>query len=77
MVKSLTSHQPGRAIALKLAAIALFTGLSAIIKATSDVVPAGEAVFFRSFFAIPVILIWLTLRGQLPRGLKKIGRAHV
>ncbi|APG48664.1 putative S-adenosylmethionine uptake transporter [Phaeobacter porticola] len=70
MVKSLTSHQPGRAIALKLAAIALFTGLAAIIKATSDVVPAGEAVFFRSFFAIPVILIWLTLRGELLHGLK-------
>ena len=70
MSSSLTSHQPGRAIALKVAAIGLFTGLSAIIKATSDVVPAGEAVFFRSFFAIPVILVWLAMRKELGRGLR-------
>ncbi|WP_293573552.1 DMT family transporter [Phaeobacter sp.] len=65
-----TSHQPGRAIALKLTAIGLFTVLAAIIKATSEVVPPGQAVFFRSFFAIPIILIWLTMRGELRHGLK-------
>ncbi len=36
----------------------------------SDVVPAGEAVFFRSFFAIPVIVVWLSMRGDLKNGLK-------
>ena len=35
----------------------------------SDDVPAGQAVFFRSFFAIPVILVWLIMRGQLRNGL--------
>ena len=69
MVKSLTSHRPMLAITLKVVAIGLFTGLSALIKAVSEVVPAGEAVFFRSFFAIPVIVIWLATRGELRQGL--------
>jgi len=69
MAKSLTSHRPVLAVLLKVAAIALFTALSGIIKATSEHVPAGEAVFFRSFFAIPVIVIWLSMRGELRHGL--------
>lgn len=70
MAASLTSHRPGLGIALKTSALALFTVLSALIKATADVVPAGEAVFFRSFFAIPVILLWLLWRGELAQGLR-------
>ncbi|OBY26442.1 DMT family transporter [Leisingera sp. JC1] len=69
MANSLTSHRPVLAVLLKVTAIALFTALSGIIKATSETVPAGEAVFFRSFFAIPVIVIWLTTRGELRHGL--------
>ncbi|UWQ79186.1 DMT family transporter [Leisingera sp. S132] len=69
MAKSLTSHRPVLAVLLKVTAIALFTALSGIIKATSETVPAGEAVFFRSFFAIPVIVIWLATRGELRHGL--------
>jgi drug/metabolite transporter (DMT)-like permease len=70
MAKPLTSHRPMLAIALKVVAIGLFTALSALIKAVSDTVPAGEAVFFRSFFAIPVIVVWLAIRGDLKHGLK-------
>lgn len=69
MANSLTSHRPVLAVLLKVTAIALFTMLSGIIKATSEQVPAGEAVFFRSFFAIPVIVIWLMMRGELRQGL--------
>jgi drug/metabolite transporter (DMT)-like permease len=69
MVENLTSHRPGLAIALKLSALFLFTVLSALIKSTSDAVPPGQAVFFRSFFAIPIILVWLASRGQLRQGL--------
>lgn len=69
MAKSLTSHRPGRAIALKCAAIFLFTSLFGVIKATSDEVPPGEAVFFRSLFAIVVIVVWLAMRGELRNGL--------
>ncbi|MGC9420873.1 MAG: DMT family transporter [Rhodovulum sp.] len=61
---------PARAIALKLASVALFVAMSALIKVSSAHVPPGEAVFFRSFFAIPVIVVWLTWQGQLSRGLR-------
>ncbi len=70
MPESLTSHRPVLAISLKVSAIFLFVSMSAIVKATADVVPPGEAVFFRSFFAIPVIFVWLALRGELPDGLR-------
>ncbi len=69
MVESLTSHRPSLAIALRLVAILMFMMMAALIKATASLVPPGEAVFFRSFFAIPVILAWLATRGELRRGL--------
>ncbi len=69
MAHSLTSHRPGLAVALKLSAIFLFSAMAALIKATADDVPPGEAVFFRSFFAIPVILVWIAARGELRTGL--------
>lgn len=57
------------AVTLKLSAIFLFSAMAALIKATADDVPAGEAVFFRSFFAIPVILAWIAVRRELRSGL--------
>ena len=56
---------PGRGIMLKLIAVTLFVAMAALIKATADAVPPGEAVFFRSFFALPVILAWIAPRGDL------------
>ncbi|MEP2954596.1 MAG: DMT family transporter [Sulfitobacter sp.] len=64
------SARPALGVGLKITAILLFTCMSAIIKSLADEVPAGESVFFRSFFAIPVILIWLAQRGKLKSGLK-------
>lgn len=61
---------PLKGIALKLCAVILFITMVSLLKATADHVPVGEAVFFRSFFAIPVILGWLILRGDLRTGLK-------
>ncbi|KKL26540.1 hypothetical protein LCGC14_2394270 [marine sediment metagenome] len=60
---------PFRAIGLKLVSVTLFVVMSALIKAASVTVPTGEAVFFRSFFAIPVILVWLVARGEVRTGL--------
>ena len=40
------------------------------IKASVEHVPPGEAVFFRSFFALPIIFIWLIATKQLRTGLK-------
>ncbi len=62
--------QPLRGIGLKLLSIAVFAVMAALIKATSDTVPPGQAVFFRSFFAIPVILVWLAAQGHLHDGLR-------
>ncbi|MCH2165783.1 MAG: DMT family transporter [Marinovum sp.] len=59
-----------RGILLKLLALGLFTIMASLIKATSDVVPPGQAVFFRSAFAMPIIICWLALRGELRDGLK-------
>lgn len=61
---------PARAIALKISSVLVFVVMSSLIKATSDRIPAGEAVFFRSFFAIPVIIIWLIWRRELAVGLR-------
>ncbi|MBW4707070.1 DMT family transporter [Roseobacter sp. YSTF-M11] len=69
MAQDLTQHRPGRAIALKLCAVFLFMVMAAIIKHVSGKVPPGEAVFFRSLCAMPVILLWLWQRGQLRQGL--------
>lgn len=68
MAKSLTSHRPMLAVGLKLSALVLFTSMSALVKALSEDFPPGELVFFRSLFAIPVIIVWLIHRGELAQG---------
>lgn len=62
------TSNPLRGIALKLGSVVVFIAMAALIKAAA--VPAGQAVFFRSFFAIPVIMAWLMLRGELATGLR-------
>lgn len=62
--------RPLRGISFKIASVLVFITMSAIIKATADHVPPGQAVFFRSFFAIPVIVGWLLWRRELSKGLK-------
>lgn len=62
--------RPLRGIALKLCSVLVFIVMSSLIKSTAAHVPAGEAVFFRSLFAIPVIFTWLAMRHELSTGLK-------
>lgn len=62
--------RPLRGIALKIGSVLVFIVMSAMIKATAQHVPAGQAVFFRSFFAIPVIVAWLALRRELSAGFR-------
>ncbi len=69
MAADLTQNKPGLAIALKLSAVFLFMVMAALIKTISGHVPPGQAVFFRSFFALPVIVIWLWQQGKLSQGL--------
>jgi drug/metabolite transporter (DMT)-like permease len=62
--------RPLRGIALKLASVMVFIVMASLIKSTAQHVPAGQAVFFRSLFAIPVIVAWLAWRKELRTGLK-------
>ncbi len=68
MAQSLTSHRPMLAVTLKLSALFLFTAMSALVKALSTDFPPGQMVFFRSLFAVPVIVAWLISRGELAQG---------
>ena len=61
--------RPLHGIALKVASVLIFIVMSALIKTTAQHVPPGQAVFFRSFFAIPVIVAWLVMRRELGQGL--------
>ncbi len=62
--------RPLHGIAFKLASVLIFITMASMIKATTQHVPAGQTVFFRSAFAIPVIVGWLIWRRELPGGLK-------
>ena len=55
-------------IALKLVAVFLFTVMLALTKGYSHY-PLTVIVFFRSFFALVVLVIWLGWRGAFPRAL--------
>ena len=61
---------PVRGIGLKVLSVAIFMAMSICIKIVSVHVPPGQVGFFRSFFAIPVILGWLWHAHHLHDGLK-------
>ena len=61
---------PLRGILFKLLSVATFMAMASLVKAASEAVPPGQAVFFRSFFALPIIFGWLALRGELAHGWK-------
>ncbi|MFO1106144.1 MAG: DMT family transporter [Amaricoccus sp.] len=60
---------PLRGIGLKILSVVVFTAMAICIKAAQPHVPPGQTVFFRSFFALPVILVWLGLTQNLRHGL--------
>ncbi|MEJ8562373.1 DMT family transporter [Yoonia sp. GPGPB17] len=62
--------QPFRGIIFKIMSVCMFMGMASLIKAASADVPPGQAVFFRSFFALPIILGWLAIRHELRDGWK-------
>jgi len=61
---------PRRGIVLKIISVMVFIVMASLIKATARSVPPGEAVFFRSAFAMPVILSWMALTHGLKTGLR-------
>lgn len=62
--------QPLRGIIFKVFSVCMFMGMASLVKAASVDVPPGQAVFFRSFFALPIILGWLAIRHELRDGWK-------
>ena len=60
------AHQdnPLTGIAFKVVSVVAFIGMTSLIKASGQV-PAGQIVFFRSFFAMPPILLFLAYRREL------------
>ena len=62
--------RPLHGIAYKVASVIIFIVMAAMIKTTAQHVPPGQTVFFRSFFAIPVIMAWLVMRRELGLGLR-------
>lgn len=58
-----------RGIPLRILSGLLFTGMALCIKVTSDTIPLGQIVFFRSAFALIPLVIFLFVLGDFPRGL--------
>lgn len=63
---------PLHGIALKLASVVFFVGMQALVKSAAHHLPPGELIFFRSFFALPVIVIWMAATHQLGSGLRVV-----
>ncbi|MCO6384277.1 MAG: DMT family transporter [Vannielia sp.] len=61
--------RPLLGIALIVGGTAILTMMNAMVKAAEGV-PVGQTIFFRAGFSLPMIAIWLGLRGDLPGGLK-------
>jgi drug/metabolite transporter (DMT)-like permease len=57
--------QPLFGILLKVLSALAFTTMSASLKIVSASYPTGELVFFRSFFALIPLLLWLGWQGDL------------
>jgi len=63
------TDRPSLGIILRLLSGILGAGMFICVKAVSDDVPLGEIVFFRSFFALIPLILFLWLRNEFPSGL--------
>lgn len=57
--------KPLLGIALKLASAVVFTVMGMMVKLVAAQFPTGEIVFFRSFFALVPLLVWLAWEGEI------------
>lgn len=64
------AERPALGIGLRILSGLLFAAMVVCIKAVSLDVPLGQVVFFRSFFALIPLVIFLWLRKEFPGGLK-------
>lgn len=56
-------HDPLRGIVLKIVSVGCFVIMATMLKATATI-PPGELVFFRCFFAVLPVLVWLLWQRQ-------------
>lgn len=56
---------PHLGITLKIGSVFCFAIMLTCVKAASAEVPPGEAAFFRSFFTLLPVLVWLSWRGEV------------
>ena len=68
--EALNTNSKKKGILFKVISVGFFVLMAALVKESSKIVPAGEAVFFRSFFTLPIIFGWLWLSGNMASGLK-------
>ena len=61
---------PMLGIALKCISVVIFVGMQTSIKFGGEAIPAGQIVFFRSFFALVPVVIYLGWLGDLRTALK-------
>lgn len=61
---------PARGIALKIVSVVVFVGMQTSLKLAGEGIPAGELVFFRSFFALVPVTLYLAWLGDLGTALK-------
>lgn len=72
-----THHNPMVGIGLKVISVCVFLSMASFLKASGGV-PTGQLVFFRSFFAILPIVVFLAYRRELIEGFKtKTPMGHV
>lgn len=64
-VQTARSDRPLAGIAYKVSATLGFAAMAASIKALADGYPVGETVFFRSFFALPIVVGWAWAAGKM------------
>lgn len=70
------SAQPILGIALKVASTLVFTAMATLIKLVSSRYPVGELVFFRSFFALLPVFVWVAWRDHTGRAIIDVFRTE-
>ncbi|WP_062230770.1 DMT family transporter [Aureimonas sp. N4] len=63
-------HQPMIGIGLKVLSVIIFVGMQTALKTLGETIPAGQLVFFRSFFALVPVVIYLAYLGEFRTALR-------
>ncbi|MBB3996547.1 DMT family transporter [Aureimonas pseudogalii] len=65
-----SAPNPMLGIGLKIVSVVVFVGMQTSLKSVGEGLPAGQLVFFRSFFALVPVAIYLLYLGDLKTALK-------